>query len=485
MSVALAMMEGMNSLAATLAELGDAVVRAAGEALESGSLAAVRDPDLLEVLAQAARIVRGAEAVLIEATSHVAERSNAAAVSERMSTRFGCRSVSELVQRATRLSRRAAADLITAGRAVGRETAPTSGELLPAELPAMRAALMAGEVGVDAVVAVAVPLRGCPAGRLAVLAADEELAAAARGEGADAAPPASADELRALATVWAMYLDQDGAEPREARALRKRGLTLGLCRDGLVPIRGSLLPEVAGQLTRLFDSVLNPKVDGAPAPSAPFFGDAPEAGDEPPTATADTRSRVQKQHDALATVLTVAAASGALPQLGGAAPTLVVSVRASDLDEGRGFGHIGGLDEPVSLASARHIACSGAVQRVAFDERGRIIELGSSERIFTHHQRRAIGVRDGECIIPGCRVPAAWCEVHHVDEHARGGPTHTDNGVLLCWFHHRTLDSSGWRIRMSDGVPEVRGPSWWDARMRWRPITKSPTLLRERVSRRT
>ena len=64
-----------------------------------------------------------------------------------------------------------------------------------------------------------------------------------------------------------MYLDQDGAEPREARALRKRGFTLGVCRDGVVPIHGNMLAEVAGQLQRIFDSLLNPKVDGAPTPT--------------------------------------------------------------------------------------------------------------------------------------------------------------------------------------------------------------------------
>ena len=161
--------------------------------------------------------------------------------------------------------------------------------------------------------------------------------------------PACADELRALATVWAMYLDQDGAEPREMQAMRKRGVTLGVCRDQLVPIRGHLLPELAGQLQRIFDSILNPKVDGAAPPSGPAFAesDVDESDrDTPRASTADTRSRAQKQHDALATALTTLAASGALPTLGGAAPTLVVSVRAEDVAEGRGFAHISGLDEP-------------------------------------------------------------------------------------------------------------------------------------------
>ena len=75
----------------------------------------------------------------------------------------------------------------------------------------MRAALAAVEVGVDGVIAVAGPLLACDAGPAAVHAADEEIAATARGEGADAAPPASADELRALATVW-------GDVPRSGRS---------------------------------------------------------------------------------------------------------------------------------------------------------------------------------------------------------------------------------------------------------------------------
>ena len=188
---------------------------------------------------------------------------------------------------------------------------------------------------------------------------------------------------------------------------------------------------------------------------------------------------------ALAAILKTVAASGALPTLGGAAPTLVGSVRAEDLATGRGFAHIEGCDEPISLASARHVACSGAIQRVVFDANGRIVSLGTLERVFTHHQRRAISLRDGGRIIPGRHVTAAWCEIHHVEEHSRGGPTHTDNGVLLCWFHHRTLDTSGWMVRMNHGIPEVRGPYWWDAKVKWRPVTKSPVRMRERIALRT
>ncbi|MBN7794887.1 HNH endonuclease signature motif containing protein [Microbacterium esteraromaticum] len=124
-------------------------------------------------------------------------------------------------------------------------------------------------------------------------------------------------------------------------------------------------------------------------------------------------------------------------------------------------------DGPVSAAVARHTGCTGAIQRV-FTEQGRIVGMTVTDRIFNVHQRRAITLRDKECLIPGCHVPASWCEIHHVTEHSHGGPTSTDNGVPLCWWHHRSLVFSGWEIRMHDGLPEIRGPAWWDPLHHWR-----------------
>src|SRR5690606_23733662 len=112
-----------------------------------------------------------------------------------------------------------------------------------------------------------------------------------------------------------------------------------------------------------------------------------------------------------------------------------------------------GSTSPLPARLAHRIACTGAVQKIVFDRAGRIVQIGSPERLFTPAQRRAITARDGGCIIPGCLVPASQCEIHHVTEHAHGGPTHTDNGVLLCWWHHHRLDDNGWTIHMRKGVP--------------------------------
>ncbi|MEV4689238.1 HNH endonuclease signature motif containing protein [Microbacterium sp. LWH3-1.2] len=514
----------MTNLSDALTGLGDALAEVVAAAFAEGCLAAETDAGVLAALAAAGRLHRLAEAAMTAAVAEIVDRDDAVPRPDQITTRYGCRKVGELVERATRVSGRTAAEIVKAARATGRRTSLSTGEALPAEYPQLRRVLAAGQVGVDGVVAVVGAFRSS-VGRADLLAADDELAAAARGEGADAAPPASADELRALAQVWAAYLDQDGAEPAEAKAMRRRGITLGRRgEDGLVPIGGRLLPEVAEQLQLGFDSVLNPKVDGVSMPKGPCFTgidrDADAVGDvgldrsegegaegseggefageervrdqvrrefadeEPVEAAADQRSLPQQRHDALAMILGVAAASGALPTLGGAAPTLVVHVREEDLATGRGCAYLPGQDDPIPLAAARHIACTGAVQRVVLTENGRIVSIEILDRVFNHHQRKAITLRDGECIIPGCHVRPEWCEIHHVEEHSRGGPTHTDNGVLLCWWHHRTLDTGGWQIRMVDGSPYVKGPYWWDAQVKWRPVTKSTTRRRDHIAAR-
>ncbi|SFS13151.1 protein of unknown function [Microbacterium sp. cf046] len=418
----------MANLTDSLENLGDALARAVAAAFDDDGLRSCDDDELLAALAEAGRVRRHAEAILGEVVAHMLDRDDHLAHPDRLTTRHGCRSHVELVQRATRVSSRTASDVVATAEAIGRRMAISSGEVLPAEFPRMREALRGGDVGIDGMTAVTGAFRGCMAGRAGLLAADEELAAAARGDGQDAAPPASADELRAIAQVWAAYLDQDGAEPAEARALRKRGVTIGRRgADGLVPLRGNLLPEVAAQLRLGFDSVLNPKVDDV---VGPCFTEIERVDrDEPVEHVADPRTYGQKQHDALAALLAAAAASGALPTLGGAPPTLVVSVREEDLATGRGHAHLPGDAEPISLAAARQIACAGAVQRVVSSANGRMVSITTLDRVFNHHQRRGITIRDGGCIIPGCDVPPQWCEIHHVQEHSRGGQTHTDNGA--------------------------------------------------------
>jgi len=473
----------MNSLVDDLADLRSRVADVVQAGARERGLHDAADDELLDALARAADVTRLLEALLIEGVGEIAERSRSMARDERLTTRMGCRSVNELAQRVTRCAPQTAGRWERAQKATAPTWDPITGEGRPAVLPALREALLDGETGVDGVVAVAGPLlaMGDRVDRESVLTADAVLAAEARGEGADAAPPACADLLRVQAQVWAAVLDPDGAAPRDSDAAFRRGVVLGRTRGDLIPIRGALLPEVASQLQRICDAVNSPYADG---PGVRFDG-ATGGDPEDDLAVLDTRTGTQKLHDALATALFTAAASGELPTIGGGAPTLVISARAEDLARGDGWAFLEGCDEPVSITAATHVACSGVIQRVVHGDDGRIVRIGTEERVFNRHQRRAISLRDGGCTIPGCGIPAAWCEIHHVIDHAKGGATHTDNGVLLCWFHHRFIDTGPWRIRMNHGIPEVQAPTWFDPTRRWRPVTKSRTRMLRTIKRRT
>jgi hypothetical protein len=59
---------------------------------------------------------------------------------------------------------------------------------------------------------------------------------------------------------------------------------------------------------------------------------------------------------------------------------------------------------------------------------------------------RWIRARDGTCRAPGCRAPAAVCDLDHTTSHASDGLTTHDNLALLCRHHHRLKHESGWHV---------------------------------------
>ncbi|PCE13381.1 hypothetical protein AUC47_08880 [Microbacterium sp. SZ1] len=491
----------------------DQVVSDLDRVLADDSLAGLTESERVEVLATAGAAFRRVEAVIVETV---------AAGDVDLPHSAGCRNENELLRRALLVDTGGASRLVKVVDLVRRQSSLTSGERLPARWPALREALLDGVVGTAGFLAATAPIEKV-VDRIGLdgrLGADECLADAARGAhdapesipaGGDACdadrasgrgPAPMPEDLRLLAEALVGLLDPDGEEPAD-EAARRRGITVGRLRNGLRPISGALTPEVAAQLELIFDAQNNPKGDGPPRLGVRFIPTdtdgsgaggsgaggsgvdgsviddsrvgEPDPFNSDPRAVIDDRTATQKRHDALAAALGIAARHRDMPSLGGAAPTLVVTVDAKDLAAGRGRASVPGAFSQTHADVAAHVGCSGTIQRVTMDE-GRIVGIHSTDRVFTVHQRRAIVARDKECLIPGCHVPASWCEIHHVTEHARGGPTHTDNGVPLCWWHHRSLGSSGWEIRMNDGVPQIRGPGWWDPARQWRaPRLSLPT----------
>lgn len=464
----------------TLSDALRSIALQLADAVPPRHLFALGDDALLDTTAAIEHLGRYVDALRIEAAGEIAHRSRGVVhQSDGLAARKGCRNAVELIERVTRVSGSTAARRVKLGNET-RFCGP--GMTFPARFPLVADALESGLLGTDAASAIV-------AGILPTLrhgsidglkAAEEELVAAAIGTSEFVPTACTADEIRQQAMVWQAYLDPDGMEPIERRAWKGRGFEAGVLSGGLVRGRYALMPEVAAKLNRLFDAYLSPRA------TTEFR--TPEEQAEVDVTT-DPRSRDQQRHDVIASMVDHYSRSDEPPRIGGAAPTVLVTVRAEELDNGHGRGYIDGAKAPVSFTTIRHLACNGGYQFLTVDAYGSIHGLGSPQRCFTSAQRRAITARDGGCIIPGCTIPAAWCEIHHVDPAENGGPTHTDNGVLLCWAHHRTIDSSGWRIRMFDGVPHVLAPPWIERQVQsdstgWRRATKSPTVLLSAVERR-
>ncbi|MDR6558075.1 hypothetical protein J2809_002435 [Arthrobacter pascens] len=121
---------------------------------------------------------------------------------------------------------------------------------------------------------------------------------------------------------------------------------------------------------------------------------------------------------------------------------------------------------PVTPAIIRKIACDADIIPVLFGSEGRILDIGRTTRIFPPHIRKALTARDQGCAFPNCTIPAPWCEAHHTTYWSHGGPTNTDNGVLLCSHHHHLIHKEQWTIHMRSGVPWFIPPPHIDPRQK-------------------
>lgn len=87
------------------------------------------------------------------------------------------------------------------------------------------------------------------------------------------------------------------------------------------------------------------------------------------------------------------------------------------------------------------------------------LDVGRRTPVVPPAVRRAVIVRDRTCRFPGCDRPHAWCDAHHVEHWADGGPTALRNLVLLCRRHHRMVHApGGFGLRIEEGTSVFRRP---------------------------
>ena len=187
----------------------------------------------------------------------------------------------------------------------------------------------------------------------------------------------------------------------------------------------------------------------------------------------ETRSGSQRRADALVELAATQLRCGEHRDVHGQRPHLTLTVSAEALrgDTDATPAMLGGVG-PIHPATARRIACD-AVRTVvtvappaAADDPAwtlvgaPVVPLAVAPRTRTipAHLRTALTVRDNGCRFPGCDLPPAWTDGHHIIHWADDGPTELANLVSLCRRHHRKVHEEGWSIHITDGLAVVEPP---------------------------
>src|SRR5713101_2693545 len=107
---------------------------------------------------------------------------------------------------------------------------------------------------------------------------------------------------------------------------------------------------------------------------------------------------------------------------------------------------------PISAKAVERLACDCSVTRILLGSDSTVIDVGRARRVISGPQRKALKVRDGGCVIPGCDRPASWTEGHHLVHWIHNGPGDLANLVLLCYRHHWMVHEGGCQlVRTDDG----------------------------------
>ena len=229
-------------------------------------------------------------------------------------------------------------------------------------------------------------------------------------------------------------LDQDGGyDPARDPASNQFRLTP--LTNGYTAISGQLVGELALMVRSLIEAETD-RVLGRYRTDAEASGGAIEAP-----------GRAQAAAEALAEMLE--RASG-VPDATGVMPTPEIVVVYDEAT-----GELSDQDHlPVSSTALRWLVATGVIRPLEVSATGDPLRMGRKLRYASTHQRRALAVRDGGCVFPGCSRPVAWCDAHHVDHWDTGGPTDIENLALLCRHHHRVTHQPGWQMSRNRGEPE-------------------------------
>jgi hypothetical protein len=327
-----------------------------------------------------------------------------------------------------RISSGEAARQIHATRELVPGTLP-SGETVEPELPATAAGVASGALSAEHAQIISSAIRRLPTGLDSATRSHAEEILAAHARDLDPA------DLKAVARRLHLHLNQDGTLPDDKPSRRELSFRRDI--DGTDVIRGRLDPEASATVQAALAPLMQPR----PA----------EDG------IRDPRSPARRCADALVQLSEQALGRGDLPTIAGEKPHVTVTISLDNLRSGTGHGTLN-TGTPISVETARRIACDSSVIPMVLGSQGEPLAIGRASRTITPEIRRAVVQRDIGCIHTDCDQPANHCQIHHVHHWANGGRTAIDNLVLLCPRHHWTIHHDDWRIVFIQAIPHVIPP---------------------------
>jgi Domain of unknown function (DUF222) len=266
-----------------------------------------------------------------------------------------------------------------------------------------------------------------------------------------------------LAQQLLAALDPDGSDRFDPAAHERRGLWAAT--DGTGMLVGRLQLDAAGA------AIVKAALDAYAAPKPQALA---QTEDGQQVLIGDDRTRAQRYADALTEIARrpLTGTPGTSSSVGEPAQVLIVATPDQIADAtGQTKAKAAGWAEcvqtgPIDPGTLGRLSCDAILTRVLLAPDGGVLNLGRSTRLASPAQRRALAARDRGCVIPGCTATPGMSDAHHLVWFRHGGATDIGNLALVCGHHHTAVHAGLWEIRMTDGIPWARPPTWVDRQRR-------------------
>ena len=233
-------------------------------------------------------------------------------------------------------------------------------------------------------------------------------------------------QLRATLARLCITHDPDSARQRYERALEDRRVVSQANDDGTADIHALSLPAHLGQAAMRRVNRL--------ARAARRNG--------------DPRTTDQVRADVLLDLLCGRGAKGGFGQ--GTVDIRVDLTTLIGLSEAPG--ELAGFGPLIADVTRKVVADQSASEhRVTVTDRGEVVWTGTTRRRPSAEQKRVVEAENPTCVFPGCRMPAAECDIDHRDPYSEGGATEPENLAPAC-RHDHIRKHNGWRVvRLGSG----------------------------------